>query len=215
MHGSRRHGSGGRGLRSAATAAAFAALALGMLVGCGGGASLPPRGQAASAPPLNLPPLPPPALAEADHDVAEPVRIRIPSIGVDAAVDPLEVDANNVLPPPATNERTGYWRAGPEPGERGPAVIVGHVDSFQGPAVFFRLTELTTGDQIHVDRADGSTATFVVQRLERHDKNKFPTKAVYGDTPDQQLRLVTCGGEFDDEDRRYLDNIIAFAVRSR
>ncbi len=93
-------------------------------------------------------------------------------------------------------------------------MIVGHVNSYQGPAVFFRLTELTTGDQIHVDRADGSIVTFAVQRLERHDKNKFPTEAVYGDTSDQQLRLVTCGGEFDDQDRRYLDNIIAFAVRS-
>lgn len=146
--------------------------------------------------------------------VADPVRLRIPSIGVDAPVDPLALDRNGVLPPPDTNDGTGWWRAGPEPGERGPAVIVGHVDSYTGPAVFVRLRDLAAGDRILVDRADGSTAVFVAQRTERHPKDAFPTRAVYGDTADAELRLVTCGGDFSTEDRRYADNVIVYAVRS-
>ena len=145
---------------------------------------------------------------------ADPVRIRIPAIGVDAPVQPLTVDQNGVLPPPDTNDGTGWWRDGPEPGERGPAVIAGHLDSRHGPAVFFRLTDLTSGVQIFVDRADGTTAVFATQRIERYDKNAFPTDAVYGDTPDPQLRLITCGGKFDRKHRRYLDNIVVFAIRS-
>jgi sortase (surface protein transpeptidase) len=93
-------------------------------------------------------------------------------------------------------------------------VIAGHLDSKHGPAVFFRLTDLTRGVQIFVDRADGTTAMFATQRIERYDKNAFPTDAVYGDTPDPQLRLITCGGEFDRKHRHYLDNIIVFAIRS-
>jgi sortase (surface protein transpeptidase) len=155
-------------------------------------------------------PVPPKA---EDRQVADPVRLRIPAIGVDAPVDPLSVDKNGVLPPPETEQRTGWWRAGPEPGERGPAVIVGHVDSYEGPAVFIRLTDLRSGDQILIDRADGSTAVFVTQRTEQHAKGDFPTQAVYGRTPDPQLRLITCGGAYDERGRRYLDNIIVYAHR--
>ena len=144
----------------------------------------------------------------------DPVRIRIPAIGVDASVQSLTVDQNGVLPPPDTYDVTGWWREGPEPGERGPAVIAGHVDSKRGPAVFFRLTDLGRGDRIFVDRADGTTAVFATQRIERHDKNAFPTDAVYRDTPDSQLRLITCGGKFDRKAHRYIDNIIVFAIRS-
>lgn len=145
---------------------------------------------------------------------ADPVRIRIPAIGVDAPVEPLTVDQNGVLPPPDTNDGTGWWRDGPEPGDRGPAVIVGHLDSKRGPAVFFRLTDLTYGVHIFVDRADGTTAMFATQRIERYDKKAFPADAVYADTPDSQLRLITCGGKFDRKGRRYLDNIVVFAIRS-
>lgn len=143
---------------------------------------------------------------------ADPMRIRIPTIGVDAPVEPLTVDQNGVLPPPDTYDGAGWWRDGPEPGERGPAVIAGHLDSRRGPAVFFRLADLNSGVRIFVDRADGTTAVFTAQRVERYGKDAFPTDAVYGDIPDSELRLITCGGEFDRKDRRYLDNIIVFAV---
>jgi len=145
---------------------------------------------------------------------ADPVRIRIPAIGVDAPVQPLTVDQNGVLPPPDTYDDAGWWRDGPEPGQRGPAVIAGHVDSKRGPAVFFRLPDLGRGDQILVDRADGTTVMFATQRIERHGKSAFPTDAVYGDTPDSQLRLITCGGKFDRKAHSYVDNVIVFAIRS-
>jgi sortase (surface protein transpeptidase) len=144
--------------------------------------------------------------------VADPARVRIPAIGVDAAVVPLAVDRQGVLPPPPTDVDTGWWRAGPEPGEVGPAVIVGHVDGRSGPAVFFRLRQLAPGDEIAVNRVDGTTAVFAVERVERHAKDAFPTEAVYGRTPDARLRLVTCGGEFDRSTRHYVDNVVVFAV---
>ena len=145
---------------------------------------------------------------------ADPVRIRIPAIGVDAPVDPLTTDRDGALLAPRTYGDAGWWRDGPQPGERGPAVIAGHVDSKRGPAVFFRLAHLGSGDKIFLDRADGSTAVFATKRIERHGKDDFPTDAVYGDTADPQLRLITCGGKFDRKARRYLDNVIVFAVRS-
>lgn len=150
----------------------------------------------------------------AEKDAADPVRVRVPSVGIDAPVGPLFVDDNGVLPPPESFDATGWWHDGPEPGEAGPAVIAGHVDSYRGPAVFFRLDETEAGDKIFVDRADGSTVTFVAHRIEQHPKDGFPTEAVYGNTPETALRLITCGGSFDEEDRRYLANVIVFATRS-
>ena len=150
---------------------------------------------------------------EINGQVAEPVRIRVPMIGIDAPVQPLALDGNGVLPAPDTFEDAGWWTDGPEPGERGPAVIAGHLDSYRGPAVFYRLKDLKRGDTIFVDRADGTEAVFATERIERHGKDEFPTDAVYGDTPDSQLRLITCGGKFDKRHRTYLDNVIVYAVR--
>ncbi len=171
-------------------------------VGIAGGPGTAPE-------PIAQPPAP--AAEQVGEQVADPVRVRVPSIGVDAPIDPLVVDGNGVLPPPDTFTGTGWWQAGPEPGEVGPAVIAGHVDSYTGPAVFFELDQLDSGDEIFVDRADGTTAVFAAKRTERHEKDDFPTDAVYSDTADPQLRLITCGGDFDEGDRRYLDNIIVYA----
>ena len=128
-------------------------------------------------------------------------------------IEPLTVDENGVLPPPDTFEGTGWWSGGPAPGERGPAVIAGHLDSYRGPAVFYRLKDLKCGDTIFVDRADGTEAMFATERIERHDKDDFPTEAVYGDTPDSQLRLITCGRQVRQAEPPYLDNVIVYAVR--
>lgn len=165
----------------------------------------------ASSAPVNAAPAAAPP-AQPGEQAADPVRIRIPTIGVDAAVGPLLVDENGVLPPPDSFEETGWWKEGPEPGEIGPAVIAGHVDSYRGPAVFFDLDDIEAGEEIFVDRADGTTAVFVAQRTERHPKDEFPTEAVYGDTPGPQLRLITCGGAFNETERTYLDNVIVFAT---
>lgn len=180
--------------------AACAVISLALLTACGGPAQPPPEIAVAA-----------PVPTAGTTQVADPVRIRIPAIGVDAAVLQLTVDAQGVLPPPPTNEDTGWWRAGPEPGEPGAAVVVGHVDGLRGPAVFFRLRDLVAGDEIVVDRVDGTTATFIVERVEHHPKDAFPTEAVYRRTPAPVLRLVTCGGEFDRTTRHYLDNVVVFA----
>jgi hypothetical protein len=189
---------GGCGVRVAATTVGIAITAV------LSGAACPP----AAAPPVREPSV---ATAPPAVQATAPVRVRIQAIGVDAPVVPLEVDARGALAPPATNEVAGWWRAGPEPGESGPAVLVGHVDSRTGPAVFFRLRQLVPGDEIAVDLADGSTVLFIVQRSERHAKNAFPTDSVYGDTPDPQLRLLTCGGDFDRSTGHYVDNVIVYA----
>ncbi|OMQ14280.1 class F sortase, partial [Modestobacter sp. VKM Ac-2676] len=100
---------------------------------------------------------------------------------------------------------------GPAPGQPGPAVLAGHVDDRSGPAVFFRLEELTVGDRVLVDRADGSQVAFTVTRVAAYPKTDFATAEVYGPTTDPQLRLITCGGEFDRDRRSYADNVVVYA----
>lgn len=187
--------------------------------GCGGSRGEHDRlaGQAVEVAPANTttstaptpgePSTGPPSRAQ----VADPIRVRVPAIGVDAAMMPLELRDDGRIEVPTEFDQAGWWVDGPEPGETGPAVILGHVDSRDGPAVFFDLSRLEAGDLIHVDRRDGTTVTYVVQRTEQHPKNAFPTEAVYGPTPDPVLRLVTCGGTFDRERRSYYDNIVVFA----
>jgi hypothetical protein len=143
---------------------------------------------------------------------AEPTRVRLPSIGVDSPLARLGVDSSGALVPPGDFDEAGWFTGGPAPGEVGPAVIAGHVDSRSGPAVFFRLREVAVGDPVFVGRADGTTARFTVTRVARHPKDAFPTAEVYGPTPDAELRLITCGGEFDRADRSYLDNVIVYAT---
>ena len=145
-------------------------------------------------------------------EAAIPVTIRIPSIEVEAPIVGLGLHEDGTIEVPERTEETGWWRGGPEPGEPGPAVILGHVDSRVGPAVFYRLRELDPGDEIHIDREDGTTVTYVVEASERHGKDVFPTDAVYGATEQPTLRLVTCGGEFDYDVRSYEDNFIVFAT---
>ena len=144
-------------------------------------------------------------------DEPTPVGIRIPSIGVDASMIPLGLRPDRSIEVPQDFAQAGWWADGPEPGEPGPAVVLGHVDSRSGPAVFFDLRDLESGDEVVIDRADGTSVTYRVDRLEQHPKDEFPTDAVYGPTADAQLRLVTCGGEFDRGVRHYVDNIVVFA----
>ncbi len=142
----------------------------------------------------------------------EPSRVRVPGIGVDSRLVRLGVDREGALVPPEDFARAGWFTGGPAPGETGPAVIAGHVDSHRGPAVFFRLAELEDGDEVLVDRADGTTARFRVTSVDRYPKDAFPTEQVYGPTPRAELRLITCGGEFDAGERSYRDNVVVTAV---
>jgi Sortase domain len=143
-----------------------------------------------------------------------PTRVQIPSIGVTSALDRLGREPDGTVQTPGEDRWNvpGWYALGPRPGDPGSAVILGHVDSKRGPAVFYRLRELRRGDQVTVTRADGSTVRFVVQRTEQTLKRRFPTDDVYYPTLTPGLRLVTCGGEFDHTIGRYKSNIIVFAT---
>jgi LPXTG-site transpeptidase (sortase) family protein len=154
-----------------------------------------------------------PIAPTAPHRVAPPRRIRIPAIGVSAPIVPLGLNKDHTIEVPQHFTDTGWYRPGPDPGEQGPAVIVGHVDSKTGPAAFYRLRELKRGDQVLIRRADRSTVRFRVSGLERWPKAKFPTRRVYARTRGPVLRLVTCSGAFDSSSGHYEDNTIVFASR--
>jgi sortase (surface protein transpeptidase) len=137
----------------------------------------------------------------------------VPSIGVDASLVRLGLDARGALEVPARWEQAGWFSHGARPGERGTAVIAGHVDSTSGPAVFYKLGALRKGATIRVRRRDGSTIAFRVHRVERWPKDRFPTAKVYGATKHPSLRLVTCGGAFNAGSGHYTDNTIVFATQ--
>jgi sortase (surface protein transpeptidase) len=140
-----------------------------------------------------------------------PPRIEIPSIKVRAHAIALGKTPDNRLEVPTNWSEVGWWSGGPVPGDRGPAVVVGHVDSKAGPAVFYRLRELRSGAIVKFVRPDRTTARFVVERSASYSKSSFPTAAVYGPTRDRELRLVTCGGSFDWSTGHYRDNLVVFA----
>jgi hypothetical protein len=144
-------------------------------------------------------------------DPAAPVRLRAPSVGIDTALTDVDVDRTGALVPPADDAVAGWYRQGPAPGAPGPAVLTGHVDGPDGPAVFFRLRDLAVGDPVLVERADGTTARFTVSSVARHPKDAFPTASVYGPVPDAELRLITCGGSFDRTLGSYRDNVVVSA----
>lgn len=158
-----------------------------------------------------------PVAAPTDRAAAavRPLSVSIPSIGASSSLIPLElIPGSGELEAPADYGQAGWYAAGPTPGEPGPAVIAGHVDSRAGPAVFFRLRELEAGDVVQVRRSDGVLARFSVTGVERYPKQAFPTQRVHGPTPDRALRLITCGGAFDHAKRSYRDNVVVYAVRT-
>lgn len=141
-----------------------------------------------------------------------PVALTIPSIDVraDTIVD-LGLANDGTIEVPKDGANPGWFAPGPSPGQFGPAVIAGHVDSKSGPAVFYRLAELGRGDRVKVTRQDGSVATFAVDRVQTFEKDTFPTRAVYGNTTNRaELRLITCSGLYDEE-TGYRSNTVAFA----
>jgi sortase (surface protein transpeptidase) len=142
---------------------------------------------------------------------ATPVRLQIPSIGVDSELMDLGLQADGTLQVPPGGFPAGWYTGAPTPGELGPAIIAGHVDWGGQPGVFFDLRELSTGDEIAITRDDGSTARFRVTHVEQFAKDAFPTQAVYGNLDHAGLRLITCGGSFDPQMRSYNDNLVVFA----
>jgi hypothetical protein len=144
-----------------------------------------------------------------------PVRLTIPAIGVATPLVRLGRERDGGMQVPVDFGRAGWFAEGPVPGQVGPAVIAGHVDSRTGPAVFFRLRELRPGDTVQVELADGARLKFVVEQARRFPKATFPTAEVFGPAPWAALRLVTCGGDFDRARGSYRDNLVVFARLAR
>jgi len=141
-----------------------------------------------------------------------PVRIVIPTIAVSADIEPLHRAADGTLNTPQQWNDAGWYADGVVPGQRGPAVIVGHVDSARdGPAVFYRLRQLQPGDQVLVETSDAQNHRFDVDTARKFAKTSFPTELVYGPTPMAELRLITCAGSFDRASHNYSDNLIVTA----
>ncbi|NUS11491.1 MAG: class F sortase [Streptomyces sp.] len=158
---------------------------------------------AAPFPVVTVPPLP--------H--SNPTRLVIGSIAVNAPFTALHLDsAGNLDAPPAGDKNlVGWYAEGPTPGERGPAIVAGHVDTKTGPAVFLLLRLVKPGQTAEITRADGTVATFTVDSVEQFSKGDFPNQRVYGSVPDPQLRIITCGGSYDRSRRDYTDNVVVFA----
>ncbi len=141
-----------------------------------------------------------------------PVRLNIPSVDIDAEFEsPLGLQRNNEIEVPRSYQTVAYYKYGPIPGEVGPAVVLGHVDSYQGPAVLWNLRKVRAGDDIFIVRDDGSTAVFRVEKLSFPSQDAFPTEEVYGDIEYAGLRLITCSGKYDKGKMRYSNNLIVYA----
>lgn len=141
-----------------------------------------------------------------------PVALRIPALGLAVSLSTLGLNPDRTVEVPTDFAEPGWFRLGPTPGELGSAVILGHVDSYRGPAVFFRLRELIPGDQVEVSLTDGMTAHFTVTDVMTYPKDQFPAQQVYGSHGRSDLQLITCGGTFDTATRSYLSNIVAYTT---
>lgn len=152
------------------------------------------------------------APTEGAASVAEPVSLVIPSIGVSASLVHLGLTSSGALQVPPTTAVAGWYTGSPRPGDVGSSVIAGHIDSYLGPGVFFRLRLLRPGNLVYVREADGRLAVFRVTSVHMYPKNHFPTATVYGPSPDAELRLITCGGVFDHVTGSYLSNVVAYTT---
>jgi sortase (surface protein transpeptidase) len=195
-------------------AAALAGLGLLLVTALSGCSAAAPAGEgrAASRSPSASDPADSFRSVRSYRSVAVPVRVRIPAIRVESTLERVTRAADGTMEQPSGGKAAAWYAQGPRPGQPGPAVIIGHVDWDKAPAVFFLLSRLRPGDTVHVDRADGTTATFLVTASKRVAKSRFPTEAVYAPSLKPSLRLVTCGGSFDYAAGSYRDNVIVFAA---
>lgn len=192
-------------------------LVLVVIAGCG---AAPPEAAGPPASPGTSPSasasrrlIPVPQLLPVDVPAARrPARLQIPAIGVDTGLETLGIRSDRTIDVPKDPAMAGWLRGGPAPGDPGPAIVAGHVDSRTGPAVFYRLSELKPGQVVTVRRGDRSTVQFRIDSVEQFSKSAFPTAQVYGPAPVPSLRLITCAGAYD-KASGYRDNIVVFASR--
>ena len=184
----------------------------GLLMGCSSAPAEPGpnNGPNLSAPvitggPVNpIPPLP----------TSNPTQLRIDAIDATSSLVPLGLNKDQTIavPPVSQPQQASWYRLGPTPGAAGPAIILGHINGGGKQGIFAKLNQLKPGDLIKVSRADNKTAVFTVTKLQQVPKAQFPTQAIYGDTPDPELRLISCTGSFDSTKHSYADNIVVFAT---
>ncbi|MER6841012.1 class F sortase [Streptomyces platensis] len=154
-----------------------------------------------------------PAVPDLALPRSAPKRVSIPQIAVDAPFTQLTIGPTGQLnaPPAGDKNLVGWYKDGAAPGERGSAIIAGHVDTKTGPAVFLQLESLKPGATINITREDGIIASFKVDSVETFNKARFPNERVYSDAPTAQLRVITCGGAYDRKVKDYVDNVVVFA----
>ncbi|MFJ8676994.1 class F sortase [Streptomyces sp. NPDC093589] len=197
--------------------AAVSATAL--VAGCGAQETAPPRSLPAGQPPAQG--------GGSSHDEAGgggpgnqaaagmpksvPERLSIPSLQVSSTLETLRQNEKGAMETPRDPDKAGWYQPGPTPGSQGPAVIAGHVSWNGKPSVFEKLSTMKAGDTIEVARQDGKTAKFTVDRVAQYPKNKFPTVEVYKNLDHAGLRLITCGGQYDEGQHYYPDNVVVFA----
>ncbi|MEV6768607.1 class F sortase [Nocardia sp. NPDC051030] len=140
-----------------------------------------------------------------------PVSFDITSIKTAGPLISLGLNADGSVQVPADYRTAGWYQQGPAPGEQGSAVILGHVDSYQGEGVFFSLKKVKPGDLIDVTRADHKIAHFKVTDVRMYLKSEFPDQLVFGPRGGATLQVVTCGGDFDQADKNYLSNVVVFS----
>jgi hypothetical protein len=222
-----RHAGPGRPFRGLMRHPVAAALLCGGLLAAGGGAGglillTGPAAHHGTSPLLAAHPGRPPAGVVAAPArpvtaarVGRPVYLSIPAIGVHTRLIRLGLTAQGTLQVPASTSVAGWYTGGPRPGQVGSAVIAGHIDSYLGPGVFFRLRLLRPGDRVYVRHAGGTLAVFDVYAEHSYPKDHFPTQRVYGPAPDPELRLITCGGVFDPAAGSYLSNVVVYAAQIR
>ncbi|MEV0006213.1 class F sortase [Micromonospora sp. NPDC050980] len=187
-----------------------AAVTFGFAVAQPGGE--PPRPDVSAAEPAADPATRPGELTSGPLMASSPpTRVSIPSLRATAAVLALGLQADGAMQVPDSAADVGWFTRAPTPGALGPAVLAGHVDWKGHRGTFFDLGRLTVGADITVERQDGSSATFTVTKVAQYPKDRFPTDEVYGAVDHAALRLITCGGEFDDKRRHYRDNVIVYA----
>jgi Sortase domain len=216
----RKHRRPGLGPLALASRPAAVAVGIGLVLAGSGVAGLLIAGHRGYVPPRVAPvkPVLAPAgrpqtpVPQTSAHVSGPVSLTIPSIGVRTRLIRLGITKSGALQVPGSTTVAGWYTGSPRPGAIGSSVIVGHVDSFTGPGIFYRLHLLHPHNLIYVRQKDGRLAVFRVNSVHQYTKRGFPTARVYGPAPTPQLRLITCGGTFDLQTRHYLSNIVVYAT---
>ncbi|WP_199433937.1 class F sortase [Qaidamihabitans albus] len=188
--------------RRGGRALAAALLLSGALTGCGSAEPEPEAAEPTSSVPVTKP-----------YDKLRPTEVSIPKLDATSSLITVAVNKDGELAVPSADDpmQAAWYRLSPVPGEVGPAILLGHVDGGGRPGIFHKLHELVPGDEILVERSDDERLRFVVDRSEQVPKDEFPAEAVYGNTDQPQLRLITCGGVFDQAEHSYEDNVIVYA----